>query len=113
MHAISAAVLLETKRREKMLGPALLRQLTFLGDDNLSNASAVENLMRMGKKNLYLSFGSKSGLETVLPGVKTSVLGPPTLEQKNMETRGAKQRCHARPWWTRWRVRASCSIRRM
>jgi hypothetical protein len=80
MHAISAAVLEEAQRRKPMLGATLFRELTFLGDDNLSNESAVKNLMTMGK-NHYLNFGSKSGLEKVLPGVKTTVLGPPTLDQ--------------------------------
>lgn len=83
MHAVSAAILAEANRRKSMLGATLFRELTFLGDDNLSNASAVENLMRMGKKNHYLNFGSKSGLERVLPGVKTTVLGPPTLKQSS------------------------------
>lgn len=83
MHAVSAAILAEAQRRKSMLGATLFRELTFLGDDNLSNASAVENLMRMGKKNHYLNFGSKSGLEKVLPGVKTTVLGPPTLKQSS------------------------------
>ena len=83
MHTISAAVLEEAQRRRSMLGPTMFRELTFLGDDNLSNASAVENLMQMGKKNHYLNFGSKSGLERVLPGVKTTVLGPPTLKQSS------------------------------
>jgi hypothetical protein len=83
MHAVSEAILAEAERRKSMLGATLLRELTFLGDDNLSNLSAVENLMRMGKKNYYLNFGSKSGLERVLPGVKTRVLGPPTLQQSS------------------------------
>jgi len=83
MHAISAAILAEAQRRKTMLGATLMREITFLGDDNLSNASAVENLMQMGKKNYYLNFGSKSGLERVLPGVKTTVLGPPTLKQSS------------------------------
>lgn len=82
MHAISAAILTEAQRR-KSLGPTLKREITFLGDDNLSNLSAVENLMQMGKKNYYLNFGAKSGLERVLPGVKTTVLGPPTLKQSS------------------------------
>lgn len=58
-------------------------QLAFLGDDNeLANRSAVVNLMTMGqRKPRYLSFGTQSGLETLLPGVKVHVLGPPTLEQ--------------------------------
>jgi len=83
MHMISDAVLSEAQRRwdKKMIGPVLFRELTFLGDDNLSNESAVKNLMRMGKKNYYLNFGSRSGLERLLPGVKTTVLGPPTLKQ--------------------------------
>jgi hypothetical protein len=82
MHAISAAILTEAQRR-KSLGKTLKREITFLGEDNLSNLSAVENLMQMGKKNYYLNFGSKSGLERVLPGVKTTVLGPPTLKQSS------------------------------
>jgi hypothetical protein len=83
MHAISAAVLTEAERRQnrKMISPLLFREISFLGDDNLSNESAVKNLMGMGKKNHYLNYGSKSGLEKVLPGVKTTVLGPPTLKQ--------------------------------
>jgi hypothetical protein len=80
MHAISAAVLKEAERRKSVMGATLLRELTFLGEDNLTNLSAVKNLMTMGKNN-YLSFGSRSGLEKILPGVKTTVLGPPTLEQ--------------------------------
>jgi len=81
MHAISEAVLIEAERRKSVLGPTLFRELSFIGEDNLSNLSAVQNLMHMGSKNVYLNFGSKSGLEKVLPGVKTKVLGPPTLKQ--------------------------------
>ena len=83
MHAISAAVLVEADRRQAVLGAKTFEELKFIGEDNLSNLSAVENLMRMGKKNYYLNFGSKSGLERVLPGVKVTVLGPPTLKQSS------------------------------
>lgn len=83
MHTISEAVLAEAQRRKSMLGATTFREISFLGEDNLSNASAVENLMRMGKKNHYLNFGSRSGLERLLPGVKTWVLGPPTLKQSS------------------------------
>lgn len=90
MHAISAAVLDEVERRKSMIGQQLHRELSFLGEDNLSNLSAVKNLMAMGsgknkegkaKKSVYVNFGSKSGLESILPGVKIKVLGPPTLDQ--------------------------------
>ncbi len=64
-------------------------QLEFLGDDNeLKNRDAVTNLMTIGKAR-YVYFGSRSGLEAILPGVTTSVLGPPTLEQ---DARIEKQR---------------------
>jgi hypothetical protein len=81
MHEIAESVLIEAERRKSMLGKTLHRELTFLGDDNLSNMSAVENLMRMGKRHYYLNYGSRSGLESVLPGVKIRVLGPPNLKQ--------------------------------
>ncbi len=56
-------------------------QIDFIGRDNIANKSAVENLMTMGGARHYLFHGAPSGLETVLPGVDTSVLGPPTLRQ--------------------------------
>ena len=63
---------------------AAREQLDFLGDDNeLKNRNAVVNLMTMGKRRArYLYATAKSGLETLLPGVKVHVLGPPTLEQE-------------------------------
>jgi len=81
MHSIASAILLEADRRKSVLGPGLLKELTFIGEDNLSNLSAVENLMSMGKRHYYLNYGSKSGLESVLPGVTIKVLGPPNLKQ--------------------------------
>jgi hypothetical protein len=81
MHAFARAALDEVARRRTAFGVQARNQLEFLGEDNLSNLSAVKNLMTMGKKNVYVSFGSDSGLEDVLPGVRTTVLGPPTLDQ--------------------------------
>jgi hypothetical protein len=58
-------------------------QLQFLGEENLKNRSAVENLIRMGQsaKAWYVNAGMT--LNNLLPGVKITVLGPPTLEQSN------------------------------
>jgi len=56
-------------------------QIAFLGEDNLANLDAVKTLMNMGGDHVYAYYGSKSGLEKVLPGVKVHVLGPPTLKQ--------------------------------
>jgi hypothetical protein len=81
MHKVSEAVLAQVEQLRPRLGLRLAEELAFLGDDNISNRSAVENLMTMGKRRFYVQFGSRSGLESILPGVKTHVLGPPTLEQ--------------------------------
>lgn len=57
-------------------------QLQLLGKDNgVPNPIAVGNLEKMGKRHRYVYSKSKSGLERLLPGVTTHVLGPPTLDQ--------------------------------
>jgi hypothetical protein len=124
MHAVARAILTESSRLESVLDsvdvdeeeavepepdeqtPAhrrrpLFKQLEFLGDDNLPNRSAIENLMRMGKRRgaraFYVHTGSESGFESVLPGVKVTVLGPPTLEQ-TATIRSERQRDEAEYW---------------
>ncbi|ULA70039.1 MAG: LactamaseB domain-containing protein [Nitrospira sp.] len=71
-----------TRRAQRV---AFVRQIGFLGEDNIANISAVRNLMIMGKakgaKALYLHADAKANLG--LPGVKTHVLGPPTLKQSD------------------------------
>jgi hypothetical protein len=61
----------------------LAQQLSFFGENGLGNLSAVENLIEMGEQGeaRYVFHGAESGLGAVLPGVKVTVLGPPTLEQ--------------------------------
>jgi len=60
-------------------------ELAFYGQNDLSNLSAIRNLMQMGASGeaRYVYYGAESGLEAVLPGVKVTVLGPPTLEQSD------------------------------
>lgn len=78
--AALAVAMLDTKALKK--APAEVRaQIGFIGRDNVKNLSAVENLMRIGTKHVYAYHGGESGLEEALPGVKTTVLGPPTLRQ--------------------------------
>lgn len=80
IHSFSQSALAEATRLKGRVGVRTSAQLAFLGEDNLANRSAVDNLMTMAK-NRYLNFGMKSGLEKILPGVKVHVLGPPTIEQ--------------------------------
>jgi hypothetical protein len=61
--------------------PALKERLGFLGENNLSNASAVKNLMTLGRRRIYAHAEQKLALSSVLPGVQVRVLGPPTLVQ--------------------------------
>jgi beta-lactamase superfamily II metal-dependent hydrolase len=67
------------------MSAALQKELMFLGQDNIANRSAVENLIAMGHRKgaraVWAHHGSKSGLEALLPGVKVHVLGPPDLTQ--------------------------------
>jgi hypothetical protein len=64
-------------------GKRTMAELRFLGENNLPNLSAVKNLMTMGKTREYLSYGDKTELQMLLPGVRVHVLGPPTLKQSN------------------------------
>ena len=83
MQAVAEAVARESQDPYLKLGKKSAEQMHFLGEDNLTNKSAVDNLMQMGReaRAAYVNCGSVSGLEAVLPGVKVHVLGPPTLEQ--------------------------------
>ncbi len=67
------------------MSAALQKELMFLGQDNIKNRSAVENLIAMGHrkgaKAAWAHHGSRSGFERLLPGVKVHVLGPPDLKQ--------------------------------
>jgi len=63
------------------LGAPLLGDLSFAGQNNLPNLSAVKNLMTIGKTRHYVNAGYPLDWSPVLPGVKVWVLGPPTLKQ--------------------------------
>jgi hypothetical protein len=80
MHRFAGSVLQEAHRLQHALPASLHSQLSFLGQDNLQNSGAVQNLMSMGR-NEYVHFGYPTTLSALLPGVKVTVLGPPTLKE--------------------------------
>jgi hypothetical protein len=82
MHALAAAAL-RMSRNPEFAGRDTRAQLQFLGDDNLKNLSAVENLISMGKRGKAWYVNAGMALNTLLPGVNITVLGPPTLEQSD------------------------------
>ena len=92
MHRVAATVKAEgIELRALSPHKELAGQLTFLGEDNLSNQSAVKNLMDMGKKGsaLYVNydFDNPLDLQRELPGVTVRVLGPPTIQQSDKITK--------------------------
>ena len=86
MHAVAEAVVARLNRKNGFASNwPLAPRLRFIGEDNIKNVSAVNNLMTMAgarKTNyLYVFHGCKLNLSTILPGIKVHVLGPPTLGQ--------------------------------
>lgn len=60
---------------------ATAEQLEFLGFDNITNRQAVEWLNQHGAQHDYLHYGKSTRMNRILPGVKVTVLGPPTVDQ--------------------------------
>lgn len=77
MHAVADGVVRWCRNAKAETGD----QARFLGENNLANFSAVRNLMEMGRRGQahYVNAGTR--LDDLLPGVKMTVLGPPTLKQ--------------------------------
>lgn len=77
-----AAHLADRQKFKQLLDVEVRQQIQFLADDNkVPNASAVKNLATMGKKAVYVNYGSDLDLSKILPGVTAKVLGPPTIDQ--------------------------------
>jgi hypothetical protein len=85
MNALADRVRRLVETNPPWMSAALRKELHFLGEENLANKSAVNNLIAMGragkKKAKFLRYGDRTGLESLLPGVTVSVLGPPDLTQ--------------------------------
>jgi hypothetical protein len=103
MHEVADATLKEIDLRRASFGKTLQRELGFLGEDNLSNLSAVKNLMTIAK-NHYVHYGTSSGLEKILPGVDVRVLGPPNLDQS-----GAVRKMRSEDKQEYWHLQAMAS----
>ena len=91
MHRVASAV--DQIARSGAIYPGLetRKQLAFLGQNNLKNLSAVNNLIAMGKKGEAHYVNAGMQLNSLLPGVRITVLGPPTLKQSDtIRTQRAK-----------------------
>jgi beta-lactamase superfamily II metal-dependent hydrolase len=81
MHAI-AATIKHLAGAEDLAGKLTREQLQFFGEDNIKNPAAVRNLVQMGQRGKAHYVNAGMALN-VLPGVKCTVLGPPTLRQSD------------------------------
>lgn len=83
-------------------------QIGFLGQENLRNASAVNNLIAMGRQGSALYVHAGMQLNNLLPGVRITVLGPPTLAQSD-EIRKQRAKDPDQFWAYRrfWEARAN------
>lgn len=85
MHRLAEHALNVALKPPASMSATVAKQLRFLGEDNIKNRSAVENLIAMGSrpgaKAVWAHHGSSAGLQRHLPGVKVHVLGPPSLSQ--------------------------------
>jgi ribonuclease BN (tRNA processing enzyme) len=64
-------------------GKRLAAELAMVGELNLKNAEQMKNLLERTPAQDFVCFGSKTRLESLLPGVTIHVLGPPTLAQSS------------------------------
>jgi len=77
---------LHQARREAGRGASGARgQLEHMAFDQLKNQKAIKRIDRLAEdaplEPAFLHAGQSAGLASLLPGVKVSVLGPPTVEQ--------------------------------
>lgn len=83
MQRFAGAMISQSKIHAFAEEAGLRAQLRTLGDNNLGNAKAMENLRGMGRRTYYAYHNMQLRLVRELPGVKVHVLGPPTLAQSD------------------------------
>lgn len=81
LHTVADAVVHEADQLTALGMKGVGRELRFLGETSVPNSAASRNLRTMAPKTRYVRYGDKSGLDALLPGVRVTVLGPPTMQQ--------------------------------
>ncbi|HXO30849.1 MAG TPA: hypothetical protein VN901_00700 [Candidatus Acidoferrales bacterium] len=110
MHRVARAVDHLTRTGAIYAGSETLRQMAFLGQNNLKNLSAVNNLIAMGKEGEAHYVNAGMQLNSLLPGVRITVLGPPTLKQsetiRRQRAKDADEFWQFRSFWASQRLAA-------
>lgn len=97
MGAVAESFIDEVRRIDPGGASRRLSRVGLLAAVQVANRSAVENLARMGKRRVFTYYGQRSGLESVLPGVRIRVLGPPSFRQ-SQEVRKQRGRDPSEFW---------------
>jgi len=71
------------EKTKKSPSNSLAADASNLAEDQLKNEAAVKQLQAWASAGtpVYLHYGMRSGIESVVPGIRTRVLGPPTVDQ--------------------------------
>ncbi len=111
MHRVAGAVDQIARSGAIYAGLETRKQLAFLGQNNLKNLSAVNNLIAMGKKGEAHYVNAGMQLNSLLPGVRITVLGPPTLKQsetiRTQRAKDADEFWQFRSFWASQQVAAN------
>lgn len=91
MHEIAAAVLVEAERRKSVLGPMLMRELSFIGEDNLSNLSAAKS-HDYGQAEFLFELWLEVGTRESFTRCYHQSAGPTNLETVKRSTCAAQPR---------------------
>jgi hypothetical protein len=63
MHEVAGCALEEISHNGQDFTEIVRDQLAFLGEENLSNAEAIKNLIEIDCRHVYAHYGSRSGLD--------------------------------------------------
>jgi beta-lactamase superfamily II metal-dependent hydrolase len=110
MHCVASSVAHLAPSIAGRAGKQKLSQLSFLGENNVKNLSAIKNLQTMAKKkHFYVNAGMV--LPRFFPGVTIKVLGPPTLKQsdaiRSERAKDPNEFWQFRSFWSSQRLAAS------
>ena len=83
MHRVTELARRELEKHTSGISRSFRRWLGFQGEEGIKNKDAIDKLHEMSGRPNYVYYGKKSGLDQVIPGIKTYILGPPTLKQSD------------------------------
>jgi beta-lactamase superfamily II metal-dependent hydrolase len=114
MHSVASTIIDRIANQNLIAGSETTRQLSFVGENNLQNLSAVKNLITMGKKTKAHFVNAGMTFNDLIPGVKITVLGPPTLKQseaiRKERSQDPNEFWQFRSFWASQRIASTSTV---